>query len=72
MFGCTISTQLSFGPSHAHCCFSLLASPAAVASGAEDIPLDAPQDALMAGPAEIQEMQDWASVGVYRRASAGA
>ncbi len=26
-----------------------------------DIPADAPQDALMAGPAEIQEMQDWAS-----------
>ena len=28
---------------------------------ASDIPADAPQDAVMAGPAEIQEMQDWAS-----------
>jgi alpha-galactosidase len=30
--------------------------------GATDIPLDAPQDALMAKPAEIREAQDWASL----------
>ena len=40
---------------------SLLAVPSALALDATDIPADAPQDALMAGPAEIQEMQDWAS-----------
>jgi alpha-galactosidase len=34
---------------------------------ASDIPLDAPQDAIMAGPAEIQEMQDWASVAFTGR-----
>jgi alpha-galactosidase len=39
----------------------LLAVPSALALDAADIPADAPQDALMAGPAEIQEMQDWAS-----------
>ena len=32
------------------------------ARAADDIPLDAPQDAVMASPAEIQEMQDWASL----------
>jgi hypothetical protein len=41
---------------------SLLAVPGALVLGASDIPADAPQDAIMAGPAEIQEMQDWASV----------
>jgi alpha-galactosidase len=39
----------------------LLAGSAALARGATDIPSDAPQDAVMASPAEIQEMQDWAS-----------
>src|ERR1039457_4235903 len=29
--------------------------------GATDIPADAPQDAIMAGPAELREAQDWAS-----------
>jgi alpha-galactosidase len=40
---------------------ALLVVPRALAVDAPDIPTDAPQDALMAGPAEIQEMQDWAS-----------
>jgi len=34
---------------------------AAHALDVTDIPADAPADAVMAGPAEIQEMQDWAS-----------
>ena len=37
------------------------------ARAATDIPADAPQDAIMAGPAEIQEMQDWASVAFTGR-----
>jgi len=50
---------------------SLLAVPSALALGATDIPTDAPQDALMAGPAEIQEMQDWASVAFTGRRPPG-
>src|ERR1035441_4586712 len=40
---------------------ALLVVPRALAVDAPDIPADAPQDSLMAGPAKIQEMQDWAS-----------
>jgi hypothetical protein len=39
----------------------LLAGPAALALSPSDIPADAPQDAVMATPEEIQEIQDWAS-----------
>ncbi len=39
----------------------LLAASALPVLGATDIPTNAPQDAVMAAPAEIQEMQDWAS-----------
>ena len=39
----------------------LLAASAWPVLGATDIPTKAPQDAIMAGPAEIQELQDWAS-----------
>lgn len=61
MFGCTISSGISrvLTP---WLCLPLLVGLTAVASGLTDIPIDAPEDALMAGPAEIQEMQDWASV----------
>jgi len=45
----------------------LLAVPSALALDATDLPTDAPQDALMAGPAEIQEMQDWASAAFTGR-----
>ncbi|MGO8929370.1 MAG: NPCBM/NEW2 domain-containing protein [Limisphaerales bacterium] len=45
--------------------------PNALALDATDIPADAPQDALMAGPAEIQEMQDWASAAFTGRRSPG-
>ena len=38
----------------------LLAGTPAFVLGDTDIPSDAPQDALMARPAEIQEMHDWA------------
>jgi len=40
----------------------LVTSTIALALGANDIPMEATQDAIMAGPAEIQEMQDWASL----------
>jgi alpha-galactosidase len=40
---------------------SLLAVPTALALDLTDVPADAPQDAVMAGPVELQEMQDWAS-----------
>jgi len=40
---------------------SLLLVPAARALDDSEIPTDAPQDALMAGPEEIQAMQDWAA-----------
>jgi alpha-galactosidase len=36
-----------------------------------DIPTDAPADALMAGPAEIQEMQDWAAIAFTGQRSPG-
>lgn len=39
----------------------LLAAQAVLGLGASDIPADAPADALMANPVEIQEMQDWVS-----------
>ena len=61
MFGCPIST-------HRFCAFvtslfiPLLIGSTVPARGGTDIPVDAPQDAIMAGPAEIQEIQDWASV----------
>jgi alpha-galactosidase len=45
----------------------LLLGSTAPARGATDIPIDAPQDAIMAGPAEIQEIQDWASVAFTGR-----
>jgi alpha-galactosidase len=61
MFGCTISTRrLRVFPSSLLILFLL--GWTAPALDATDIPADAPQDALMAGPAEIQEMQDWASI----------
>src|SRR5512137_442552 len=41
-------------------CLLLLPVHNLAATSASDIPADAPQDAVMAGPAEIQEMQDWA------------
>jgi len=50
---------------------TLLAIPNVLALDATDIPADAPQDALMAGPAEIQEMQDWASVAFTSRRPPG-
>src|ERR1035441_5494642 len=37
------------------------AVPTALALDLTDVPADAPQDAVMAGPVELQEMQDWAS-----------
>ena len=55
MFGCIISAR------NVRAFVSSLFIPV-LTLGATDIPLDAPQDALMAGPAEIQEMQDWASL----------
>jgi alpha-galactosidase len=39
----------------------LLTAPSARALDETDIPIDAPQDAVMAGPEEIQQMQDWAA-----------
>jgi hypothetical protein len=61
MFGCTISTRrLRVFPSWLLILFLLAWT--APALDVTDIPADAPQDALMAGPAEIQEMQDWACV----------
>ena len=39
----------------------LLAGAPASVLGVTDIPADAPQDAIMAGPAELREAQDWAS-----------
>ena len=50
---------------------ALLAIPSARAVELSDIPADAPQDALMAGPAEIQEMQDWASAAFTGRRASG-
>jgi alpha-galactosidase len=60
MFGFPTSTHRlrAFAPS---LFISLLAVPTTLVLGATDIPADAPQDAIMAGPAEIQEVQDWAS-----------
>jgi alpha-galactosidase len=61
MFRCTITTHglRAFAPL---LFIPLLASSTLLARGATDIPADAAQDAVMAGPAEIQEMQDWASM----------
>ena len=50
---------------------SLLTAPAAFALDPGDIPTDAPSDGLMAGPAEIQEMQDWASAAFTGHRPAG-
>src|ERR1035437_8799895 len=60
MFRChnTTCSLRAFAPS---LLISLLAVPTALAVPIGDIPEDAPQDAIMAGPAELQEMQDWAS-----------
>jgi alpha-galactosidase len=41
-------------------CLPLLATPSLLALQPADIPTNAPQDSLMAGAADIQEMQDWA------------
>jgi hypothetical protein len=49
-----------------------LALPSALAMDATDIAADAPQDALMAGPAENQEMQDWASATFTGRYQPGS
>ncbi len=66
MFRCTITTHglRAFAPS---LFIPLLAASTLLARGATDIPADAPQDAIMAGPAEIQEMQDWASAAFTGR-----
>ncbi len=55
MFGCTICRRVF--PSSL--LILLLLGRTAPALDATDIPVDAPQDAIMAGPAEIQEMRDW-------------
>jgi alpha-galactosidase len=61
MFGCTISTR-SLRAVTSSLSLLLFVGSTALAGNVSDIPVDAPQDAIMAGPAEIQEMQDWASV----------
>ena len=61
MFECPTSTYSVRAFAHS-LLIALLAVPSALALDATDIPTDAPQDALMAAPAEIQEMQDWASI----------
>jgi hypothetical protein len=59
MFGCTISNRpLRVFPASLLILFLLGWTVPAL--DATDLPADAPQDALMAGPAEIQQMQDWA------------
>jgi len=60
MFECPTSTHSVSAFAHS-LLIALLAVPSALALDATDIPTGAPEDALMAGPAEIQEMQDWAS-----------
>src|ERR1035441_5740844 len=50
---------------------SLLAVPSALALPIGDIPADAPQDAIMAGPTELQEMQDWASAAFTGQRASG-
>ena len=60
----------------------ILGAPTGRALDDTDIPADAPQDAVMAGPEEIRQMQDWAAAAftgskpptrrtASRRASAG-
>ena len=49
----------------------LLAVPSALALDPTDIPADAPQDAVMAGAAELQEMQDWASAAFTGHRASG-
>jgi hypothetical protein len=55
---------------------SLLAVSLAIAPGSwaledMDIPVDAPGDAVMAGPAEVEAMHDWASTVFAGRKSSG-
>jgi len=49
----------------------LLGASTLLAISPADIPTDAPQDAIMAGEAEIQEMQDWASSVFTGRMASG-
>jgi alpha-galactosidase len=51
---------------------TLLAGSTGLALEPGDIPADAPQDAVMAGPKEIREMQDWASTLFSRLAEGRA
>ena len=60
MFGCPTASK-RFRSCASALLIPLLAGLPRLAGGATDIPDDAPQDALMAGPAEIRETQDWAS-----------
>ena len=61
MFRCPISPH-TLGAVAPWLFILLLAGPNLLALGPADIPTDAPDDAVMARPADIQEMQDWASV----------
>jgi len=69
MFRC-FTPPRSLGVLAALCFILPLAAPIP-APGATDIPADAPQDSLMAEPAELQEMQDWASAVFTGRRLAG-
>ena len=60
MFRCPISPH-TLGAVAPSLFILLLAGPNLLALGPADIPTDAPDDAVMARPAEIEEMQDWAS-----------
>lgn len=53
------------------CLAGLAIAPVVVAFDEADIPTDAPNDAVMAGPGEIQEMLDWASAAFTGSRPAG-
>ena len=66
MFGCLISGHgFRFLP--ASLFIALTFGSNAFARDATDIPIDAPQDAIMANPAEVQQMEDWASLAFTGR-----
>ncbi len=60
MCGCLVITHRLRVLASALFIFLLTGAPMLVL-GATDIPMDAPQDVIMAGPAELREAQDWAA-----------
>lgn len=63
---------ITSGRLNACVCILIAGAGSALAVEKSDIPLDAPNDAVMASPAEIQEMLDWATAAFVGMPSADA